>query len=260
MAYKRRKKKSKGDSVWEANRTRGNCALSGRPIQGKDRHPQGDQCLYLKCDGDKANPDVQIVGRVKAGTDEVENVTPDGRAFRSVPTGRHRCARNSCQEEYNYWQRFCNVAHPDDSEKTCRAPTKAIFKWQEGRPTGGLDANGEPVVKWHDVTVWEHAVIADEAIARGFHVPTLADGKFRTTEAKPGERTVGHSNSVSEVPEAPIMDLARAGMSPQDWGEKAPEEPEPTPVAVVEPELVGERVQPQENALSAEDREWLASL
>jgi hypothetical protein len=260
MAYKRRrKKKGKGDSVWQAQRTKGECALSGRPIKGKDQHgDNADWCLFLKCDGDQADPDMQIVGRLEG--DDVRNTTPDGRLFRSVPTGRHRCARNSCLEEYSFWQRFCNAPHPDNAEKTCRAPTKPIFKWQEGRPTGNVDANGEPEYRWHDVNVWEHVVMADEAEARGFHVPCDKNGVRRTTEALPGERTVGHANSVSDVAESPIMDIARAAIPPEELGQ-APEEPapEPAPEPEPEPEPVPPAPEP-EDSLTDEDREWLASL
>jgi hypothetical protein len=196
----------------------------------------------------------------------VENVTPDGRQFRSVPTGSHRCARNACQQEYSYWQKFCNAPHPDDADKACRAPTKAIFKWQEGRPTGNVDSNGEPEMHWHDVIVWEHAVLADEAEARGFHVPRRADGAFRTTEAKPGERTIGHANSVAETPEAPIMDIARAAIPPEELGQPAEPAPEPAERAALvvtepapEPTPEPPPAEPEEG-LSQEDRDWLASL
>lgn len=236
MAYKRSRKKGKGDSVWVANKSVGECGLSGLSIRGKDRYAtpkdlgksgpgEAHGCLFLKVEGDEAEPSRQIVGRVKAGTDDVEQVSADGRVFRSVPTGKHRCKRNVCRAEYDYWQRFCNEKL--ENGKACKAPTGPIFKWQEGRPTGEVDANGEPVRRWHDVVVWEKAVIAEEAIKRGFHVPTLAGGKFRETEAHPGDRTTGHAHSVSEVAESPMMDVARAAMSDEELGLPPVEEPRP---------------------------------
>jgi hypothetical protein len=252
MAYKRRsykkKRKGKGDSVWPANKSRGVCGLSGRPIKGKDHHGNGaDMCLFLKVEGDKADPEFQIIGRVKGdGSDKVEQVTPDGRVFRSVPTGRHRCKRNICQAEYDYYQRFCNERL--ENGKVCRAPTGAIFKWQEGRPTGNVDASGEPQYKWHDVIVWEKVVIAEEAVARGFHVPTMSDGQFRTIEALPGERTTGHAHSVSEVPESDLMDLARAAIPDEELGTENP--PPPPPRAPL----------PEQEQLSQDDMDFLASL
>jgi hypothetical protein len=246
MAYRRngypkKKRKGKGDSVWHARRTAGQCGLSE-----KDLH-SGDLCLFLKVEGDQADPTRQIIGRVKAGSDEVEQVSADGRVFRSVPTGRHRCKRNACKAEYDYYQRFCNERIPDGKggTKVCRAPTGAIFKWQEGRPTGDVDANGEPVYRWHDVLVWEKVVLADEAVARGFHVPTMSDGKFRMTEAHEGERTEGHAHSVSEVPESPLVDVARAAIPDEELG---------LPVEGTAPKT------PTEAPLSQDDLDFLASL
>lgn len=242
MAYKKRKRKGKGDSVWAARRSAGQCGLSGKDIS------KGDLCLFLKVRGDQAEPAEQIVGRVKAGSDKVEQVSPDGRVFRSVPTGRHRCKRGVCRAEYDYYQRFCSEKL--DNGKTCRAPTGAIFKWQEGRPTGDVDNNGEPRYRWHDVVVWEKAVLADEAVSRGFHVPTMSDGKFRMTEAHEGERTEGHAHSVSDVAESPLMDVARAALSDEEAGVEAA--PPPPPLAPL-PEA-------KEEELSQDDLDFLASL
>jgi len=258
MAYKRsygkKKGKGKGDSVWPANKSVGECGLSGISIRGKDRYAtpkdlgkagpdEAHGCLFLKVEGDQAEPSRQIIGRVKAGTDSVEQVSADGRVFRSVPTGRHRCKRNVCQAEYSYWQRFCSEKLEDG--KVCRAPTGAIFKWQEGRPTGDVDASGEPVMRWHDVVVWEKVVIAEEALKRGFHVPTLSNGKFRETEAMIGDRTTGHAHSVSAVPESPMVDVARAAMSDEELGLPPVEEEKP---------------QGDEEGLSQDDLDFLSSL
>lgn len=235
MSYRRKKKgKGKGDAVWPAKRTAGQCGLSGRDIEA------GMLCLFLKCDGRDAEPAMQIIGRLNSD-EKLENVTPDGRFFRSVPTGSHRCKRGTCQEIYDYWQRFCNAEHPENPGKMCRAPTGAVFKWQEGRPTGRVDSNGESELRWHDVKIWERVVIADEAVARGFHVPMRSDGQFRMTEAKPGERTVGHAHSVSSVPESPMMDVARAAMSDEELG--------------IEPPAAGDA-----DTLSQDDLDFLRSL
>ena len=236
MAYtKSTKKKGKGDSVWAAKRTAGQCALSNIDLHC------GDLCLFLKIQGDQADPTQQIVGRV-IGTGKVEQVSPDGKLFRSVPTGKHRCKRGVCRAEYNFWQRFCSEELKNG--KACRAPTGPIFKWQEGRPTGNVDANGEPELRWHDVEVWEKVVLADEAVSRGFHVPTMSDGKFRMTDAFEGERTTGHCHSVSEVPESPMMDVARAAIPDEELGIRAE----------------GDQAAPAENELSDDDLDFLKNL
>lgn len=240
----------KGGRVWNATRTAGNCGLTGTPIR------QGDDCLFLTCSGSDARPEYQIRTTGEEVTTDrwgrrhkrLVRETPEGKQFRSVPTGQHRCCRNACGEIYDYAQKFCTAPHPEKDGR-CRAKTKPIFKWQE------QDSEG----RWHDVTVWEKVVLADAAVRLGYHVPRRSNGAFVKTKANEGERTEGHAHSVSKLAEPVLMDLARAALSPEEMGEAPPiegtEEPEHPGVARflkldLEPEPVPV---PPKDVLTAED-------
>jgi len=199
---------------------------------------KGDHCLYLTCAGEDASPQHQIkeVGeeeyqwRGRQKTRKVQE-TPDGTRFRSVPTGRFRCKRRTCGEEFDRWRKWCH----------CKGKVQAIFKWQEGRPVldddgeQEFDSMGNPKYRWHDVKVWEKVVLAAVADRLGYDVPKLANGEFRMTQAFEGSRNIGTAHSVEDTPESQLMDLARAAMSPEELGEAPPIEPTPEP----EPEGIG---------------------
>ena len=209
-----------GGRVWPATRTAGNCGLKpGTPLV------KGDKCLFLTCAGAEARPEYQIC---QTGTETVTDrwgrekerkirETPGGRQFRSVPTGKYRCRRNACGEVYNYNQRYCQAPHPDATKRgNCKSKTKPVFKWQE------QDLETE---RWHDVSVWEKVILAEEGVRLGYHVPRRSDGAFVETTANEGSRTEGHAHKLSAVPEAPLADLARAGLTPEELGEVAPAPP-----------------------------------
>ena len=184
-----KKKYGRGGRVWSATQTRGECGLTNEPIT------QGDQCLFLTCSGVQAHPDHQIkaVGEETykwrgQNKTRVIRETPDGRRFRSVPTGVFRCKRNSCATEYDYYRAWCS----------CRAKVTPIYKWQEKQGEG-----------WHDVTVWEKAVHAEAAVNLGYYVPLRSDGAFVTTVAHEGTRTVGHAHKVDVSAESPLVALGR---------------------------------------------------
>ena len=77
---------------------------------------------------------------------------------------------------------------------------------------------------WLDTVVDETTSVA-YVVALGYHVPRRANGAFVETKANEGTRTEGHAHKLSAVPEAPLVDLARAGLTPEELGEVPPAPP-----------------------------------
>jgi hypothetical protein len=102
------------------------------------------ECLYLTCRGDDANPERQIQRSNKK----------DGYStgYRTIPSGRYR----------EYTDRR-GVIHK-----------KPIFKWQE------QDGDG----RWHDVKVWERMAHTDCATKLGYFVSDAHTTAFRGNRTK----------------------------------------------------------------------------
>lgn len=144
------------------------CGLSGRQIQ------KGDECFYLTCSGDGANPERQIfASKMKDGYET---------GFRVVPSGRTRTIGEGTR-----WER--------------QVP---IYKWQE------LGAEE----RWHDIKVWEHMVLLDQAVALGYKPPHDAKGRVFRTTARKGDRTKGHGHTVNEQPISALEELAAVMLDP----------------------------------------------
>lgn len=138
------------------------CGLSGRPIR------RGDDCFYLTCSGEGANPGRQIFASKKKDGYET--------GFRVIPSGRTRTIGAGTR-----WER--------------QVP---IYKWQQRDEEG----------RWHDIKVWEHMVLLSEAVARGYRPPHDAEGGIFCTTARKGSRTKGYGHIVNEQPISALEELA----------------------------------------------------
>lgn len=168
------------------------CGLSGRKIQ------KGDYILYLVIAGDDARPEYQIKvtreekktvkfrGRKKT-VSEKEYGMDNGRKFRSVFGG---------------WQR--------DEETGKR---EKIFTWQEFK---GMDADGEEI--WQPVKCWSHIVLAKVADDLGYDVRKTSGGKWRTTTAHDGDRSIGTEHTLDTEGVNAMEELARAACTDEELG------------------------------------------
>ena len=122
-------------------------SLCAANIDGKEV-PGGivadQECYFLTCQGDQANPAAQIQRSSKK----------DGYAtgFRTIPSGRYK--------EYKDRR---GIIH-----------RKPIFKWQEQGPNG----------RWHDVKVWEKMVHTSCAAKLGYFVSQSHTVAFRGNRTK----------------------------------------------------------------------------
>jgi len=176
------------------------CGLSNREIQ------EDDQIMYLVCHGGDARPEYQIKvtreekkektyrGRTRT-VYERDYGMDDGRTFRSVFGG---------------WQ----VNH--DTGKR-----EKVFNWQELK---GTDSDGEEI--WSPVKCWSNVVLAEVADELGYAVRRKKNGKWQTTTAHDGDRTVGNEHTIDAEGENAMEVLARAVCSDEELGLVAPKEPE----------------------------------
>ena len=179
------------------------CGLTQIPIQ------QGDWCFYLVCKGDSARPDYQInVVReeeveVKRGRKTYKNKkkireTPDGQPFFSVFTGQ--------------WETYKKA---DGSTGRRR-----VYEWQTEDPVTGARI---------PVQVWSNMVLASSAESLGYNVPKDSKGKYVTTKAHVGDRTVGFEHRSGEE-EPAMVTVAKAALDDVSAGRVAPPEESETAV------------------------------
>jgi hypothetical protein len=176
------------------------CGLTGTPIQ-KD-----DWCFYLVCKGDKARPDYQISvvreeektgRRGKKYTKKIRE-TPDGQPFFSVFTGE--------------WETY--------EKRDGSTGRRRVYEWQTEDPVTGARI---------PVLVWSNMVLASSADKLGYRVPKTKNGKYITTKAHQGDRTVGFEHRQGEE-EPAMVTIAKAALSDEDAGVVAPkDEGEDTP-------------------------------
>lgn len=163
------------------------CGLSQREIQ------KGDDCYYLTCRGNNANPERQIF----ASKEDTDFET----GFRVVPSGRTR-----------------KVAVGTRFEREV-----PIYQWEEKGPDG----------RWFVCEVWERMVLLEEAQKLGYRSPTTATGKTARTVARKGDRTLGHAHVVSATPTSPLHDVAAAVWLADKKDEMTREDAPPATEAIV---------------------------
>jgi hypothetical protein len=174
------------------------CGLTGTPIV------EGDWCFYLVCAGKDARPEFQInvvreeeyTYRGRKQTRKIRE-TPDGRPFFSVFTGE--------------WETYTK---PDGTQGKRRK-----YEWQTENAQGARIP----------VTVWSNMVLASAAEKLGYNVPRNGKGKFITTKAHKGDRTVGFEHRHGEE-EPAMVTIAKAALSDEDAGVVPPKDE--TPVSV----------------------------
>jgi hypothetical protein len=128
-----------------------------------------------------------------------------------------------------------------------------VFNWQELK---GTDSDGEEI--WSPVKCWSNVVLAEIADSLGYAVRRKKNGKWQTTTAHDGDRTIGNEHTIDAEGENAMEVLARAVCSDEELGLVAPQKEEPA-------ETVGEGKEERELRLDAEAmgvtvEEWRKAL
>ena len=190
------------------------CGLTGHPIQ------KGDLCFYLVCEGDQARPEWQVR--------QIQTVTTAGgrgrrrktrKVYESNRTGRpFRCTWTGEWEEFE--------------KQDGSTGRRRVYEWQVEQADGSMKT----------VEVWSNMVHVEAAEQLGYDIPKDGKGKYRKTKAHRGDRTQGHEHKIAKEAENPLLTLAKAGLSPEERGEVAPQ-PEAKVEAKPEPEAPAEPVE-----------------
>lgn len=185
------------------------CGLTGAPID------EGDWCFYLVCKGTSARPEYQISvvreeekpGRRGKVYKKKIRETPDGQPFFSVFTGE--------------WETY--------TKRDGSTGRRRVYEWQTEDPSTGARI---------PVLVWSNMVLASAAEKLGYRVPKTSKGKYITTKAHQGDRTVGFEHRMADQAEPAMVTVAKAALSDEEAGLVAPadEQSDPQDAGAHQPE------------------------